>query len=170
MSSEHFHFVLFQEVVEHLLERGANVNATNKTGFTPFFTAVGWKRREIAEVREYLSSMYHCNDNYLLYFFASGRARGGSIGAISEFGIATAHSNDAFFVGIKNSITIQSIKMEIFIPMQNASFECAEATPNSLIATDQSHEIKLFHFGTLDFIELHLLVLLCAYLHIWNEL
>ena len=52
---------------------------------------------------------------------------------ISEFGVATAHSNYALYVGIKISISIEWIVMEIFIPTQNVSFECAVATPNSLI-------------------------------------
>ena len=38
---------------------------------------------------------------------------------ISEFGVATAHPNDAFCVGIKISISIHSIQMEIFIPTKN---------------------------------------------------
>ena len=52
---------------------------------------------------------------------------------ISEFGVATAHSNDAFCVRIKITITVHSIEMEIYILTQNRSFKCAVATPNSLI-------------------------------------
>ena len=33
----------------------------------------------------------------------------------SEFGVATVHSNDAFCVGLKVFITIQSTEMEMFI-------------------------------------------------------
>ena len=66
---------------------------------------------------------------HIFIYVKHGRKRN----TISEFGVATAHSNDAFCVGIKISITIHSIEMEIFIPTQNASFECAVETPTSLI-------------------------------------
>ena len=42
--------------------------------------------------------------------------------SITEFGVATAHPNDALCVGIKISISIHSIQVEIFIPTQNSSF------------------------------------------------
>ena len=53
---------------------------------------------------------------------------------ISEFGVATAHSNElAFCVGINISITIHYTEMDFFIPTQNGSFECAVEILNSLI-------------------------------------
>ena len=44
--------LLLQDIVEYLLEQGANINATNKTNCTAFFAAVGCKKREIAEVND----------------------------------------------------------------------------------------------------------------------
>ena len=51
--------------------------------------------------------------------------------SISEFGVVTAHSNDAFCVEIKVSISKDCIVMEIFILTQNALFECADNADNA---------------------------------------
>ena len=43
---------------------------------------------------------------------------------IHESRKSSAHPSDAFCLGKKISISMESIQKEIFIPTQNASFEC----------------------------------------------
>ena len=52
---------------------------------------------------------------------------------IHESRNSTAHPSDAFCVGIKISISMESIEMEILIPSQNASFGCAVEFRDSCI-------------------------------------
>jgi hypothetical protein len=39
-----------QELVQYLLEHGADIDSTNNMNCTPFFPAVGAKQREVVEV------------------------------------------------------------------------------------------------------------------------